>query len=693
MLIQTIKYLLLFFFFTSNLFAQNIFDHRNPHYSSEQINHINFFNNIGFAVGNHGLILKTADNGLNWFEQYINTSANIKKVFLLDLSNSYVFDDSSRIYKTTNSGNNWVFTSSIFGKINDLLFVNQSKGYVITDAAVYITTNSGVNWVSLLTDYSSLKYLSINFKDSQTGYLSALNTQTNYAIVLKTINGGLNWFEYNTAIDGYEISNIYFINSATGYCAGSRFNNLFVIKTTNGGVNWFESHTLYNSFLPNNLYFYDINTGYISSNSKLIKTTNGGNNWFSVINCNGVLSSYFKNDSSFFLTDTYSRILLTNNNGENFDTLIGKNNYILNRVQIAGENNVWCNGFNTTNFKSTNSGLNWSFDDNSNSLKIKYCTFSDASTGFSVAGRGTIMKTTNFGNNWNTVFNSPNEINTISVSGNQYVWAFGNNEIYKSIDGGINWVTLSNNNNIYKGKFFDGQNGICFNNVYLYKTSNGGINFTQIIDDYVSDFSFLNISTGFVVVNIDSISVIKQTINGGNNWIIKSTIDDNINRIRFINQFTGYLMNHDRVYRSTNGGINWKFVYLPTKLRAFDFDFADEYTGFLCGDNSMILKIINGGAIYIQEPLQTLSDFHILQNYPNPFNSETNIKFIITKPGFTILKIYDIQGREVSVLLNKYLNPQTYILKINSATLSSGIYFYTINQNGLSITKKFVLLK
>ena len=195
-----------------------------------------------------------------------------------------------------------------------------------------------------------------------------------------------------------------------------------------------------------------------------------------------------------------------------------------------------------------------------------------------------------------------------------------------------------------------------------------------------------------MVVN-DSTSNIKHTTNGGINWVRKSTIDRSINLIKFMNQYTGYLMNQERIYRSTNGGINWKYIDIPTQLRAFDFDFINETSGFICGDNSMILKIINGSAIFIQEPLQVITDFQLFQNYPNPFNSETNIKFIIIKPGLTTLKICDIQGRDVSVLLNQYLDPQTYIIKINAATLSSGIYFYTMSHNGLSITKKFVFIK
>ncbi len=330
---------------------------------------------------------------------------------------------------------------------------------------------------------------------------------------------------------------------------------------------------------------------------------------------------------------------------------------------------------------------------NSDLLKIKYCIFSDINTGYAIANRGTIHKTTNFGNNWSVVFDSPNEIFSIALYNNQYIWGFGINEIFKSNNGGSNWITIPNTNNINSGNFFDEQNGICFNDVHLFRTADGGNNFIQITNDYVSDFHFINNTTGYIVVNHDTTSEIKQTTNGGTNWIQKSVINRNINRIKFINSNTGYLLTYDRIYRSTNSGTNWKYVEIPSQLRAFDFDFATENTGWLCGDNSMIIKIINGGSIFVEENPLTINDFRLFQNYPNPFNSETIIKFSISKPGFTTLKIYDIQGREVTTLINQYLNSQTYTIKFNPTTLSSGIYFYTINHNGISVTKKSVLLR
>jgi len=90
---------------------------------------------------------------------------------------------------------------------------------------------------------------------------------------------------------------------------------------------------------------------------------------------------------------------------------------------------------------------------------------------------------------------------------------------------------------------------------------------------------------------------------------------------------------------------------------------------------------------------ETPESFQLHQNYPNPFNPITKIKFEIPKSGLTKLVVYDILGREISTLVNEYLNPGIYETTFNAEYLSSGIYFYRIKFDNFNITKKLILLK
>ena len=86
-------------------------------------------------------------------------------------------------------------------------------------------------------------------------------------------------------------------------------------------------------------------------------------------------------------------------------------------------------------------------------------------------------------------------------------------------------------------------------------------------------------------------------------------------------------------------------------------------------------------------------DFNLYQNYPNPFNPETNIKFRISKSGLTILKVYEMSGKEVVTLINEKLIPGIYEVKFNGINLSSGVYYYELSSEKYKEIKKMMLIK
>jgi len=85
--------------------------------------------------------------------------------------------------------------------------------------------------------------------------------------------------------------------------------------------------------------------------------------------------------------------------------------------------------------------------------------------------------------------------------------------------------------------------------------------------------------------------------------------------------------------------------------------------------------------------------YMLCQNYPNPFNPTTKIGFALPRSGFVTLKVYDILGKEVATLINEYKAAGNYIYEFNASNLSTGVYFYTINVNGFTDTKRMILVK
>jgi len=95
----------------------------------------------------------------------------------------------------------------------------------------------------------------------------------------------------------------------------------------------------------------------------------------------------------------------------------------------------------------------------------------------------------------------------------------------------------------------------------------------------------------------------------------------------------------------------------------------------------------------VVQPEKTFKNIQLGQNYPNPCSSLTEIPFSLLNKEMATLKVYDIQGREVTVLVNEVKQPGQYTVIFDTKELQSGIYFYKIQAGGLSETKKLILLK
>lgn len=87
------------------------------------------------------------------------------------------------------------------------------------------------------------------------------------------------------------------------------------------------------------------------------------------------------------------------------------------------------------------------------------------------------------------------------------------------------------------------------------------------------------------------------------------------------------------------------------------------------------------------------SEYQLSQNYPNPFNPATTIELALPEEGLTTLKVYDILGREVAVLMDEAVSPGRYRVTFDASRLSSGTYFYVLRSGGTTIVKKMLLLR
>lgn len=109
------------------------------------------------------------------------------------------------------------------------------------------------------------------------------------------------------------------------------------------------------------------------------------------------------------------------------------------------------------------------------------------------------------------------------------------------------------------------------------------------------------------------------------------------------------------------------------RLKQIDFDGSFEYS-----------KVV--------EVTQVVS-YALSQNYPNPFNPATTITYSIPQNSLVTLKVYDVLGSEVAELVNGQVEAGIHKVNFNAYDLNSGIYFYTINADNFTATKKLMLVK
>ncbi len=95
----------------------------------------------------------------------------------------------------------------------------------------------------------------------------------------------------------------------------------------------------------------------------------------------------------------------------------------------------------------------------------------------------------------------------------------------------------------------------------------------------------------------------------------------------------------------------------------------------------------------VHEDFAGIDRFELMQNYPNPFNPITKISWHSPVGSWQTLKVYDVLGKEVAILVDEYKPAGKYEIEFRASSLPSGVYFYRISAGDYIETKKMILLK
>jgi photosystem II stability/assembly factor-like uncharacterized protein len=396
----------------------------------------------------------------------------------------------------------------------------------------------------------------------------------------------------------------------------------------------------------------------------------------------------------------------------------------LQSVCFVNEMTGWTVGYAGKILKTTNGGTNWVSQTSPTVNSLQSVFFISATQGWAVGFAGDIIETGNGGTTWILqTTGSTSALNSVFFISALTGWAAGEfMTILKTTNSGTNWFPLlSSSLAIHSVYFTSSLVGYIAGNGILYKTTNGGANWdvgisNPLMNLYSVHFPAGSLTTGYTVgMGTPSPPILKST-NSGNNWTIQPVpLGNALNSVFFTSVLTGWAAGWiGSIMYTSNGGTNWSDQLSGTSNSLRSIYFANSLTGWAVGDLGTILKTGNGGITSIKQ-ISNISpeNFSLYQNYPNPFNPTTKIKFSIPPstlsfppPGRAIgnplvtLKVYDILGKEIAILVNEQLNPGTYEVTFNAKQYTSGVYFYklTVHQSGSTTgefvkTKRMILLK
>lgn len=347
-------------------------------------------------------------------------------------------------------------------------------------------------------------------------------------------------------------------------------------------------------------------------------------------------------------------------------------------------------------FYSTNNGDTWVQRLTTNSV---YCLLSDSNTLYAGALTGGLRKSTNNGLNWSS--SSLNKtVRSIIKSGNSLFAATDLDWVYRSTNNGVNWIQTGNIGFPLRA-IIEVSNiiiaGTNSNDIYL--SSNSGLNWINVTlnSGFNGAHCFTYNGTALFAGGAGGIlpGVFKST-NSGSNWISSGFDTANITSLASIgnNIFAGTYDDNGVFWVSGDNGINWhqrNEGLNVSELRALHIHNNYIFAGTW---DSAVYRRPAGEIIGIKQTGSSLPvNFNLGQNYPNPFNPVTKLNFMLPKEGFTKLVIFDITGREVSIILDQRLEPGTYEIDWDATEYSSGIYFYTLQNGDFKETKKMILIK
>jgi len=429
----------------------------------------------------------TTDRGVSW-NRASSIQGMIEAISFNDAGVGYIIDEATRVWKTTDYGIHWITCrdGNIAHPTGEVLscIVQLGNDTVVTAdfyGQIHRSTDGGLSW-DRVHGGDIWEYRDLQFVSREVGYVKAIDRQYRNRRFLKTVDGGDTWLDHGDFPITGQDPVFHFIDETSAFAVRNfnepQMRDSLIFRSTTGGSNWepvcirsYEDSIDIN-ILVRGRWFSNADTGLVPLNgNRLLRTTDGGRTWEKISDFSHLIGDAenprmewidTRGPASMWLVST--RIVFRSDDaGSNWnpvlvlpDTLPSNRGF--SSVHVFTDGNVLVVSGNTNDkhtqrtYISTNNGETWEYQSVLGGADGVYFS-TEKGIGMVSAGnygygwRKNLFSTSDGWNTrkleWSFGFQNINSYRQMFFLDQMYGWVYGMNAIYRTTNGGVNWIDAS----------------------------------------------------------------------------------------------------------------------------------------------------------------------------------------------------------------------------------------------------------
>ena len=607
---------------------------------------------------NQGLTWSALDVGAPWYGMLVSS-------LFADGPTLYLGSPWQGVYASTDSGTTWIKKSNgLADSVVMALLADAGYLFAGTDGGgIYRSTDNGNSWQSSSTGLGTGEAQRVYGLASAGGVLVAGTRAAAY----RSTDHGSTWSIAASGLSSKDIASLG--TSGTAFLAGTYGGGVY--RSTDGGINWQWSST---GWVSGNVRAFstvgDVVFGSSYGDSVVYKSTDGGIQWSP--SKTGIASKSIVAlavDGTTILAGSSGGIEVSNNAGASWATAPGLVSTLIYSFAHFGN---WI--FAGTNgdgvFASSDHGATW-FDANGNLPNVGWLPVYSTVADSVYVTIGTILgiyRSSDRGTTWEPASSGMTDSVAYALcSANGTLFAGTSTLMYRSTDHGTSWHATTAGLPSYKILSIESMDSIVLaayalgGNPTVYRSTDFGLSWNP---------TTRGLETASAL--IQTLHVVGANIFGGTQT--------------------------DGVWLSTDRGENWSDISDGLSgpglaVSALTTMGGTLYAGMERGGVWIrpLSEVV--ASVEVQRSNRAVAGFSLEQNYPNPFNPTTTIRYELPGSSQVKLSVYDVLGREVSVLVNERTDAGVHDVKFDAAGLSSGVYFYRIRAADFVQSRQLLLLR